>query len=200
MDNISDFRTRAAAADTPEARVAGTITPTTTAANTAQRWYVAQTQVHSELKASQHLARQGFDIYLPRYLKPRRHARRIDRVAAPLFPRYLFVSIDLATQRWYSIKSTIGVSTLITDGDRPLAVPDGVIEGLRAREDSSGWVQLDRRPRFNPGDKIRVRDGAFSDCLGLFEGISGEQRATILLELLGRKVRVLLDADIIDAA
>ena len=33
--------------------------------------------------------------YLPRYLKRRRHARRVDIVAAPLFPRYLFVAIDM---------------------------------------------------------------------------------------------------------
>jgi transcriptional antiterminator RfaH len=165
----------------------------------AKRWYVAQTQVYAEAKATQHLGRQGFAVYLPRYLKQRRHARRVERVAAPLFPRYLFVEIDIATQRWYAIQSTIGISSLVTNGGVPVPVPNGVIDALRNRE-ISGFVQLDRRPRFNPGDKIRVRDGAFSDCLGLFESVSGEQRAAILLDLLGRKVRVLLDADIIDAA
>jgi transcriptional antiterminator RfaH len=170
------------------------------AAITPARWYVAQTHLHAEVKASQHLQRQGFDVYLPRYLKQRRHARRIDSVAAPLFPRYLFVSIDLSTQRWYSIQSTIGVAKLIRQGDAPLAVPDLVVPGLKCREDADGFVQLERRPRFAPGDKIRVSHGAFCDCLGLYEAISGKDRSAILLDLLGRKVRVVLENQLIDAA
>jgi transcriptional antiterminator RfaH len=164
------------------------------------RWYVAQTQPHAEAKASLHLRRQGFEIYLPRYLKSRRHARRVETVAAPLFPGYVFVAIDMATQRWLSIQSTIGVARLVRDGDRPAAVPPLVLETLKGREDAAGFVQLVRPPRFAPGDKVQIRDGAFCDCLGLYEGMSGPERVTILLELLGRKVRVMLDERIIDAA
>lgn len=67
------------------------------------RWYVVQTQVNGEARAAQNLMRQGFEIYLPRYLKRRRHARKIDLTAKPLFPRYMFVAVDVATQRWRSI-------------------------------------------------------------------------------------------------
>src|SRR6202007_1436909 len=105
-----------------------------------------QTQVHAETKAATHLARQGYPIYLPRYLKRRRHARRIDTVAAPLFPRYLFVSIDRAVQRWRSIQSTIGVSRLVCNGDDPAAIADGLIDGLKRREDEHGFIGLARRP------------------------------------------------------
>jgi transcriptional antiterminator RfaH len=61
-------------------------------------WYVVQTQINAEAKAARNLLRQGFAIYLPRYLKRRSHARKIEKVPAPLFPRYLFVQIDLETQ------------------------------------------------------------------------------------------------------
>ena len=166
----------------------------------SSRWYVAQTHIHAEAKASQHLCCQGFDVYLPRYLKSRRHARRVDRVAAPLFPRYLFVSIDLTTQRWYAINSTIGISKLIRHGNVPVAVPDAIIEGLKRREDAEGHIQLEPQSRFVPGDKVRVSHGAFCDCLGLYETVSGKERSAILLDLLGRKVRVVLENDLIDAA
>src|SRR5258708_11637802 len=92
-------------------------------ADLGSSWYVAQTHPHAEVKASLHLRRQGFEIYLPRYLRSRRHARRVETVAAPLFPGYLFVAIDMATQRWLSIQSTIGVARLVRDGARPAAVP-----------------------------------------------------------------------------
>jgi transcriptional antiterminator RfaH len=166
----------------------------------ARFWYVAQTHIHAESKATFHLNRQGFQVYLPRYLKKRRHARRVETVAAPLFPRYLFVSVDTANQRWHAIRSTIGITRLVTRGNLPADVPPSIIEGLKRREDANGLIPLEQRPRFASGDKIRVREGAFCDALGLFEGMSGQERVAILLDLLGRKVRVVLDMDFIDAA
>ena len=163
-------------------------------------WFVAHTHPHAEAKASLHLVRQGFEVYLPRYLKRRGHARKIETIAAPLFPRYLFVAVDMAAQRWRSIYSTVGIARFVSNGNEPVAVPAGVVEALKSREGDDGLVKLDRHPRFSPGDKVRVLEGAFSDCLGLFEGVSERERVTILLDLLGRKVRVLLDAELVAAA
>jgi transcriptional antiterminator RfaH len=59
---------------------------------------------------------------------------------------------------------------------------------------------LERQPRFLLGDPVRVLDGVFAAHLGLFEGMTDSERVTILLELLGRKVRVLLDAGYVAAA
>ena len=54
----------------------------------------------------------------------------------------------------------------------------------RDREDAEGFVLLEQRPRFSAGDQVRVS----------YEGISGHHRSAILLDLLGRKVRVVLDS------
>jgi transcriptional antiterminator RfaH len=164
------------------------------------RWYVVLTQVNGEAKAAQNLRQQGYDIYLPRYLKRRRHARKVDFTAKPLFPRYMFVAIDIATQRWRSIQSTFGVSRLVCIGDVPAVVPDGVVSALKEREDTQGFVSMDVRPAFALGDKVRVLAGAFMDNAGLFNGMADHDRVSILLDMLGRKVRVLLDADMVAAA
>ena len=163
-------------------------------------WYVVQTHVHSEAKAASHLVRQGFSTYLPRYLKRRRHARKIETVPVPLFPRYLFVSIDRATQGWRSIHSTIGVSRLVCIGDEPAPVPFGVISDLRQREGADGLISLNFTPRFTTGDKIRVLDGLFTGCLGLFQGTTDQERVAVLLDMLGRKTRVVLDGESVTAA
>jgi transcriptional antiterminator RfaH len=164
------------------------------------RWYVVQTHAHAETKALAHLARQGFTAYLPRYLKRRRHARRVETVPAPLFPRYLFVTVDLMCQRWRAIHSTIGVIRLVCNGDAPVAVADVVIETLKARQDGQGFVTLRQRPLFALGDQVRVVDGVFADCLGLFDGMKDSDRVAVLLDLLGRKVRLVLDEFSIAAA
>lgn len=164
------------------------------------QWYVVQTQLNAENKAVVHLTRQGFATYLPRYLKRRRHARRVDVVAAPLFPRYLFVEINMAVQRWRSIYSTVGVSRLVSNGEFPAPVPEQVISLLKARENTSGFIQMDQRPKYGVGDRIRVVEGAFFDCFGIYDGMSDRERVRILLDLLGRKVRVLLEPEAIAAA
>jgi transcriptional antiterminator RfaH len=166
----------------------------------AVRWYVVQTHVNGETKAALNLLRQGYEIYLPRYLKRRRHARKIDLVARPLFPRYLFVTVDRATQRWRSIQSTIGVSHLVTIGSEPAVVPEGVVTALKAREDAKGFVRMAASRKFAPGDKVRVLAGVFTDNAGIFDGVVDHDRVAILLEMLGGKVRVRLDADMIAAA
>src|SRR5579872_4137784 len=146
-------------------------------------WYVVQTHGHSELKAAAHLVRQGYSIYLPRYLKRRRHARRVETVAAPLFPRYLFVAFDHMKEGWRAIQSTIGVTNLVCNGDVPAAVPRGIIADLRAREDKDGFIQLAFPPRFAVGDKICVVDGVFQSCRGLFESMADRERVAVLLDL-----------------
>jgi transcriptional antiterminator RfaH len=166
----------------------------------SSKWYVVQTQANAENKAVANLGRQGFTTYLPRYLKRRRHARRVDTVAAPLFPRYLFVKIDTGAQRWRSIFSTIGVSRLVCNGDAPVPVPDAVIDAIQSRENGSGYVPFDDRPKFGAGDQVRVLEGAYYDCLGIYAGMPDRDRVEILLDLLGRKVRVLLGAEAIAAA
>ena len=166
----------------------------------SSRWYVVQTHVHAESKAAAHLLRQGYEIYLPRYLKRRRHARRVENVPAPLFPRYLFVGFDREAARWRSIQSTQGVSHLICNSNEPALLPASVIMELRKREDADGHIRLDLRPLYAPGDKVRVVDGIFGDSFGLFEGMADRDRVAILLDLLGRKVRVVLDRESVAAA
>ena len=165
-----------------------------------QRWYVVRTRPHAEAKAALHLERQGFVTYLPRYLKRRRHARRVETIAVPLFPRYLFVAADLATQCWRAIHSTFGVSQLVCNGEAPVPVADAILQQFWCRHDNTGYVRLETAPRFSAGNKVRVADGVFSACLGLFHGVTDAQRVAILIDLLGRSVKVVIDAELVEAA
>jgi transcriptional antiterminator RfaH len=167
--------------------------------DSTSRWYVVHTRPRAEVKAVQNLVRQGFTCYLPRYLKRRRHARRVETVAAALFPRYLFVDLDLATQQWWPIRSTFGVADLVYNGGQPAPISSDIIQAIKQREDERGFVTLLRKPRFAPGDTVRIVDGVFSACLGLFEGMADRERVAVLLDLLGRKVRVVMDEEAVAA-
>jgi transcriptional antiterminator RfaH len=106
-----------------------------------------------------------------------------------LFPGYLFVRLDLGRDRWRAVYSTVGVRTLVSAGDRPLAVPPEVIEEIRAREDSSGLVVLGSGCTFRRGDRVRFAEGPLVDTTGLFDCRNDGERVTVLLDLLGRQVK-----------
>src|SRR3546814_54129 len=95
------------------------------------RWHAVQTKPVQEDKASMTLRRQGYGVYLPKYARLRRHARRVERVARPLFSGYLFVAVDAGRQGWRAINSTLGVARLVAAADAPVAVPEAVTEGRR---------------------------------------------------------------------
>ena len=144
------------------------------------------------------LQKQGFEPYLPRYRKQCRHARRVYSVMAPLFPRYLFVRMDPASQRWRAINGTIGVSYLLSEGPDPVPIPDAVIDAIRAREDE-GIVNV-APPAFAKGQKLYVTDGPLAEVEGLFECIDDQQRVVLLLDFMGRAVRTHLPGHAVSAA
>jgi transcriptional antiterminator RfaH len=155
-----------------------------------KRWYAVYTQPRNELLASEHLARQGFGIYLPRYPKRRSHARRVDVVPAPLFPRYLFIEFNSEVDGWSVIRSTRGVIDLVRNGRDPVPVADTIIEQIKRREDEHGLVVLGRFLNLKPGARVRIDAGPFADCEAIFESKRDDERVMALLSLLGRKVVV----------
>lgn len=155
-----------------------------------KQWYAVYTQPRNEERAQEHLLRQGFEVFLPRYLKRRSHARRVTMAPAPLFPRYLFVSFDADQQRWRAIRSTRGVVDLVSNGDHPVPVPDAVVKEIERRRDADGYVVLARHLDLKRGMRIRIDAGPFAATEAIFEAMRDEDRVVALLSLMGREVVV----------
>jgi len=153
-------------------------------------WCAVQTHARAEDKAAFHLRRQGYAVFLPKHLKRRKHARRIDWVPAPLFPRYLFVAIEPGVTSWWSISSTVGVSQLVRLGNQLAAVPQKIIDQLESRQDDKGLVKTHVGCGFKAGDKVKIIRGPLGDLEGLFHCPNDEERVTVLLNLMGREVKV----------
>ncbi len=163
-------------------------------------WYVVHTQPRSEGKAAFHLHRQRFRVYLPRYRRTVRHARREEVVAAPLFPRYLFIAFDASSCAWRAVLSTVGVSHLIVNADGPMPVPEGVVEAIQARQQDDGLITLAEARPLHSGDLIIIGEGPFADCMALFESRDPNHRVTLLMTIMGRETRIQMPARNIFAA
>jgi transcriptional antiterminator RfaH len=158
-------------------------------------WYAVQTKPRQELTAEQNLQRQGFATYLPRIrLRKRKRNNWVDAVE-PLFPRYLFIQVDPDQDSLAPVRSTLGVACLVRFGHLLRPVPDAVIYYLRQLEDpETQQRQADAWPH-QPGDTLEVLEGPFASLTGIYQMPLGEDRALLLIELLGRSNSVAVDKD-----
>jgi transcriptional antiterminator RfaH len=105
----------------------------------------------------------------------------------PLFPRYLFIrlGIDDTAKSWAPIRSTKGVSRLVSFGIEPARVDDSLIELLRTQEAS---VQTEPERLFKTGERVRLTEAPFAGIEGILA--DGERRVMVLIEILSEPVAV----------
>ena len=163
-------------------------------------WYVVETHSMAEERAAKNLTAQGYKAYLPRYLKKRTHARRVDWVSRPLFPRYLFAHIDIDAMQWRAIRSTIGVKSFLCQGENPCRVPEGIVEGILIRENEKGYIDLSREAQFEKHQVVEIANGPMAELRAIFECVDDKYRAIVLINLLGRQVRMRVPMELIRAS
>ena len=162
-----------------------------------ERWFLVHTLPKNERKAECHLGAQGFATYYPQIWKTVRHARQLRTVLAPLFPRYRFVILDLARDRWLSVRGTIGVCRLFTQDDRPVPVPRGIVESLIGQCEG-GVTRLDTD--LVKGGNVRIVAGPFADFVGTLERLDDAGRVQVLIKLMGTAVPMTTHRSILSPA
>jgi len=146
-------------------------------------WYVIKTKPRQELRACKELRNQGFEVFLPLWpVEKIRHGQNV-LAEEPLFASYLFISLNTVDSNWRVLRSTRGVSRLLSFGEVPAIVPDPIIFFLKQRTDPA-TAQV--RRYLQPQDQILIVEGPFRNLAALFLEYDGEKRAFLLLELLGQ--------------
>ena len=150
-------------------------------------WFLVFTKPSGEAVAKVNLERQAYRVYHPRLLHPSLYRGRwVDRIVS-LFPRYLFIQMDMVQQSLAPVRSTLGVANVVRFGAQSTIVPDSIVAGLMGRADpESGLHRLNRSKVFEPGARVNVIAGAFEGLDGIFERDSGSERVVVLLGLLGQ--------------
>lgn len=159
--------------------------------------YVVQTKPCCEAMAHDSIQAMGFDAYLPTVRVEVRTRQKRFTVLEPLFPSYLFVSLDLGAEPWRKVASAKGVQRILgADGEHPTAVPDGALEQLKARFAAGEFIRGVQAPRVDVDDEVVIESGPFEGQIGKCIESRGE-RVKILLNLLGGEARVNLSSEIV---
>jgi len=152
------------------------------------KWYVVRTKPKQEVLALHNLKIQGFHVYYPQFEDDKTRNGKQLTVASPVFPQYMFVKLDTATERWRRICHTRGVASLLTATEQHITpLPDGFVDNLIRSADSRGFLPLKHSDKsimqYAPGDSVRVTEGVFAGLSGTCERIK-KRNVVVLLSLL----------------
>jgi transcriptional antiterminator RfaH len=162
-------------------------------------WYVIHTKPKQEFRAEQNLQQQGYETFLPTVEVQKIKSKNIVLQKEPLFARYLFIQLDEVISNWFPIKSTRGVHQILRFGinTEPVKVQNQLIESLKLLS------MENQQPKslFEEGHLLTITQGPFRGLEASFKKLyhepSGEIRALILIDLLGKTQAIKLPLEVI---
>ena len=160
-----------------------------------KHWYAIHTKPRQETLAAENLRRQEFEIYLPRIKQAHRYRHQCRDTIEPLFPRYLFIRLDLGKDTISPIRSTRGVAKLVSFSGLPTTVPDTFINTLIQSADPDTELHHPDESLFEAGNIVSIVDGPLEGLEAIFKARDGETRAIILLKLLGKTQQLSIDSN-----
>ena len=150
-------------------------------------WLLIFTKTKEENRANANLIKQGFNTFLPLITLTNRNGK--NKSLVPIFPRYLFVQINLDLSNWTSIKSTPGVSKIVMFSDKFTSIPDELIKSIKARLNKEGIYKEEiSRVKFQKGDNVTIKEGPFAGLNAIFLSTKSKDRVNLLLNLLNTTV------------
>ena len=155
-------------------------------------WYVVYTKPREEIRAEVNLDNQGYEVYLPRVLRRRRRRGDVIDVVEPLFPRYMFVRLTIGCDNLMSLRSTRGVSSLVSFGNTPVSVSDDfVLVLMRSEDPEKGYFECEDKA-FDIGTTVSVVDGPFAGIQAEVNSDMGGKNVTLLVSLFGRVNKIVI--------
>ena len=152
------------------------------------QWFLIYTKPRQEERAKENLENQGFETFLP-MIAYENISQPKSFSLEPMFPRYLFIIINVERDNWTHIKSTRGVSHLVVFGDKFAEVPNSVVAFLKTRVDDNDIVkQKVTRQEFQKDDKLVIKEGVLKGKEATFLSKTGKERVRILLKLMNKLI------------
>ena len=150
-------------------------------------WYAVHSRPKQEKRALENLQNQGYEAWLPLITLEKLRRGRVTEVVEPMFSRYLFIRLDMGHTNWTPIRSTLGVSSLVSFGNRPAPMSDDLINALRNMPERAPEKLLQQ------GQAVRMIDGPLKGLDAVYQQSDGELRAMVLVDLMSKKHLVSVD-------
>ena len=118
-------------------------------------------------------------------------------VQKKVFPGYLLVRCILDDDSWRVVRNTPGVTGFVGLGAKPTPLSRKEVESIlqvQSEGTDAGGRKPVRRPMFEVGESVRVKEGPFADFSGQIAEINEDQlKLKVLVNIFGRETPVELE-------
>jgi transcription termination/antitermination protein NusG len=169
-------------------------------------WYVVHTyagyenKVKSNLQsriASMNMEDRIFECVIPMEDVIEFKGGKRVTVQKKVFPGYLLVRCELDDDSWRVVRNTPGVTGFVGLGAKPTPLSRKEVESiLQVQSGGTEGVARKpaRRPMYEVGESVRVKEGPFSDFSGQIAEINEDQlKLKVLVNIFGRETPVELE-------
>jgi transcription antitermination factor NusG len=146
-----------------------------------KNWRVIYTRSKWEKKVDQLLQEKGIQSFCPVIKKERQWADRKKIVEFPLFNSYLFVKVN--NREELAVRETLGVVNFIYHSGKPATLREEDIEEIRNYLKIYPDLETVSIKDFKIGDKVKIKDGMFSNHLGEVIKIEGKNILMVIEHL-----------------
>jgi transcriptional antiterminator NusG len=164
-------------------------------------WYVLRVQSNKEMHVKDALEKkvqmEGLSDIIGRIEVPAETVKRIrgNKLTVhikKLYPGYVFMEMDatedgrVPEKAWFMIKETSGVGDFISTEGIPTPMRDTDVAKMlmeAEKPDDAPSIKVD----FEPGDQIKIREGAFENFEGVVDAIDPERGIVkVVVSIFGR--------------
>ena len=161
-------------------------------------WHVLSTRSQCEQQVHDHLAAEGFEVYLPRTRRWTAPNGEQLLCGAPLFPGFLFLRHALDRASYEAIRRTRGLIAILGDGwEHPAVLPEAEMDAIRRLVESG--VTSQPHAYLRAGHRVRVTRGALAGLEGILARSRPEKGLFVLsFPVLQRSVAVEMDRAVVE--
>ena len=170
-----------------------------------KRWYVVKVQSGREESIKEAIERrvkiEGLEECFGQIIIPvekiteMRNGKRVTR-ERKLYPGYLMVEVEYNDRILYLFRETSGVGDFVGGGvnHAPPPMPQHEVERMLGRQGEPVPGITHAKPKFDRGDRVKVKDGTFSGMEGeVKELLESKAHVRVEVTIFGRPVSVELE-------
>jgi transcriptional antiterminator NusG len=170
-----------------------------------KRWYVIKVQSGREESIKEAIERrvkiEGLEEFFAQIIIPvervveMRNSKRVTR-ERKMFPGYLMAEVEFNDRILYLFRETSGVGDFVGGGPNhpPPPMSDREVERMLGRQGNMPDREVQPKPRYDRGDRVKVKDGTFAGMDGeVKELLEAKGLVRVELTIFGRPVPVELE-------
>ena len=163
------------------------------------KWYILKVQVNRETSICDALRRRvkinGMEPYFKEVLVPTEDVAEFNKsgkrrvVKKKLYPGYIMVNMVINDDTWFLVRETGGIGDFTGSAGKPTPMDpvdvDRILKTVVPDEDEEQPIKT--TIPFNPGDRVRIKEGSFENFEGDVETIhEANGQVTVIINIFGR--------------